>query len=54
MPMAGFTASKGKLNLPGVLIVGTAGTLLGACFWYAVARRLGDQRLKHWARKHRH
>ncbi len=52
MPMAGFTASEGKLSLSGVLIAGTGGTLLGACFWYAVARSLGDERLKRWARKH--
>lgn len=52
IPMAGFTASEGRLSLPGVLIAGTAGTLLGACFWYAVARALGDKRLKRWAGKH--
>ncbi|MGF7156234.1 DedA family protein [Novosphingobium gossypii] len=52
MPMAGYTASEGKLSLAGVLIAGTAGTLLGACFWYSVARRLGDERLKRWARRH--
>lgn len=52
MPMAGFTASEGKLSLPGVLIAGTAGTLLGAGFWYVVARTLGDERLKRWACRH--
>lgn len=52
MPMAGFTASKGELNIVGVLLAGTAGTLVGALFWYGVARKLGDERLKRWAERH--
>jgi len=52
MPLAGYTASEGTLSLPGVLIAGTAGTLGGACFWYIVARTLGHERIKRWARRH--
>lgn len=52
MPMAGFTAGKGELGIVGVLLAGTAGTLAGALFWYAVARRLGEERLRHWAERH--
>jgi membrane protein DedA with SNARE-associated domain len=52
MPMAGYTASEGTLSLPGVLVAGTAGTLGGACFWYIVARTLGDERIKRLARRH--
>lgn len=52
MPMAGFTAGKGELNIVGVLLAGTAGTLAGALFWYAVARRLGEERLRRWAERH--
>jgi membrane protein DedA with SNARE-associated domain len=52
MPMAGFTASEGTLNLAGVIAAGITGTLAGACFWYGIARLLGDDRLKRWARKH--
>lgn len=52
MPMAGFTAGKGELNIVGVLLAGTAGTLSGALFWYAIARKLGEERLKRWADRH--
>lgn len=52
MPMAGFTAGKGELDIAGVLLAGTAGTLAGALFWYAVARKLGEERLRRWADRH--
>lgn len=52
MPMAGFSASEGKLSIAGVLVAGTGGTLAGAMFWYAVARKLGEEGLKRWAEKH--
>lgn len=52
MPMAGFTASKGELSILGVLLAGTAGTLTGALFWYAVARKFGEERLRRWADRH--
>ena len=52
MPMAGFTAADGELSIVGVLAAGTAGTLAGALFWYGVAKRLGEERLKSWADRH--
>lgn len=52
MPLAGYSASEGEMSLAGVLAAGTAGTLAGALFWYAVARRLGDKRLRRWASRH--
>lgn len=54
MPMAGFTAAGGELSIAGVLAAGTAGTLAGALFWYGVAKRLGEERLKSWADRHGH
>lgn len=35
-----------------MIVGGTAGSLLGAWLWYEVARRLGRDRLKGWARRH--
>jgi membrane protein DedA with SNARE-associated domain len=52
MPLAGFTAADGRLNLYGVIAAGTLGTLVGAIFWYAVARRLGEEGLKRWTDRH--
>jgi membrane protein DedA with SNARE-associated domain len=52
MPLAGFTAARGQLSLLLVVLAGTAGSLLGAVFWYYVGRRLGLERLAHLAARH--
>ena len=52
MPLAGYSASEGKLNLAGALAAGTAGTLAGALFWYAVARGLGEEGRRRWVGRH--
>lgn len=52
MPLAGFTAADGSLNLYGVIVAGTVGTLLGGIFWYAVAKHVGEEGLKRWADRH--
>jgi len=52
MPMAGYTASDGNLSIVGVLAAGTVGTLGGALFWFTVARKLGEERLRRWAERH--
>ncbi len=52
MPMAGFTAARGNRSLVGVLVAGTGGTVAGALLWYGVARTLGEERLRRWARRH--
>lgn len=52
MPLAGYTSSQGQLSIIGVIVAGTFGSVLGAVFWYYVARWLGRERLKGWARKH--
>jgi membrane protein DedA with SNARE-associated domain len=46
MPLAGFGAADGRYSLPLVIAAGLAGTLLGALFWYMIARRIGDERLR--------
>ena len=52
LPLAGFTAARGDLSLPLVVVAGTAGALAGALFWYAIGRWVGCRRLKHWAERH--
>ena len=52
MPMAGFTAARGELNMVGVVVAGTAGSLAGALLWYYIGRWVGLERLKRWAAKH--
>ncbi len=52
MPLAGFSASKGNLNIVGVVAAGTAGSLAGAFFWYWIGRAVGADRVKNFARRH--
>ncbi|HEX2554979.1 MAG TPA: DedA family protein [Microvirga sp.] len=52
MPLAGFSAAKGNLNIVGVILAGTAGSLAGAFFWYWIGRAVGADRLKAFARNH--
>ncbi|MDF2441109.1 MAG: hypothetical protein JWN98_2093, partial [Abditibacteriota bacterium] len=52
MPMAGFTATQGKLTLVGVIIAGTLGSVLGALPLYYMGKVIGEDRLKEWADKH--
>jgi membrane protein DedA with SNARE-associated domain len=52
MPLAGFTAAKGELNVFGVVAAGTLGTLAGALVWYYVGLRLGLDWIKGIARRH--
>lgn len=52
MPLAGFTAARGELNIVLVVIAGTVGSLLGAMPWYYAGKWLGAERLKGWADRH--
>ena len=52
MPMAGFTATQGKLSFIGVVIAGTLGSVLGALPLYFVGKTIGEERLKSWADSH--
>ncbi|HEV7291072.1 MAG TPA: DedA family protein [Devosia sp.] len=44
MPFAGYVAANGQLNMFGVLLAGTLGSLLGTSIWYFAARLLGIHR----------
>ena len=46
MPFAGFVVARGELNLVGVLLAGTAGSVAGALPWYYAAMVYGCERLK--------
>ena len=52
MPFAGFVVARGDLNLVGVLLAGTAGSVAGALPWYYAARVYGCERLKRIAGRH--
>lgn len=45
MPLAGFTAAQGKMELAYVIIAGVVGTMLGALPWYYAGKLLGERTL---------
>lgn len=52
MPLAGFTAARGELDLALVIAAGTAGSLAGALLWYCLGLWIGCERLRRWAATH--
>jgi membrane protein DedA with SNARE-associated domain len=41
LPLAGFECSRFGLTLPGVILAGTLGSVVGGMFWYYVGRAVG-------------
>ena len=52
MPLAGFSAAQGKLDVTLVILSGTIGSVLGALAWYCLGRWLGPDRLRRSAARH--
>jgi membrane protein DedA with SNARE-associated domain len=52
MPLAGYTAAQGQLNVVVVIVAGSVGSILGALFWCYVGRRLGCERVQSFAGRH--
>src|SRR5690606_16645272 len=51
LPLAGFTASQGNLNLISAILWTTAGSLAGAIILYKLGVWLGRERIRHYAHK---
>lgn len=52
MPLAGFLAAKGELNIVGVLAAATAGSIGGTLPWFYAAKWFGCERLRKFAARH--
>ena len=52
IPLAGFVAARGELQIVLVILAGSAGSLLGALAWYGVGRQVGERRLRAWVDRH--
>jgi membrane protein DedA with SNARE-associated domain len=52
MPLAGFTAAQGQLDLLLVIAAGTAGAVVGALPWYGAGRLMGEERVRHLAARY--
>lgn len=49
MPSAGFAAARGDLNLIGVILAGTLGSVIGTLPLYYLGRVFGEERVIGWA-----
>ena len=52
LPLAGFAAARGDLNIIGVVIATTLGGLIGCTPWYLLGRLYGIRRLKQFSAKY--
>jgi len=52
IPLAGFVSTQGAISLGGVIVAGTAGSVIGAVVLYYVGHRIGAQRLRRWCDAH--
>jgi membrane protein DedA with SNARE-associated domain len=52
MPLAGFSAAQGKLNVLLVILSGTIGSVFSALAWYYLGKCLGPMRLRWLAARH--
>lgn len=53
MPLAGFVSrSSTGLNLAGVILAGSLGSLLGASAWYVLGRLITHEQLMNWVRRY--
>ncbi len=52
MPLGGFLAHKGQLQIGFVIFSGLLGTVLGAWFWYGIGRCINEERLEHLIGRH--
>lgn len=46
MPFAGFIVARGELGLVGVLLAGTAGSVIGTLPWFYAGKAFGHERLR--------
>lgn len=49
MPASGFAAARGELNILGVILAGTLGSVLGTTPLYILGRLVSEDRLAGWA-----
>lgn len=52
MPLGGYLAHKGQLQIVPVIVAGLLGTVLGAWFWYGIGRLINEERLEHLIGRH--
>lgn len=52
MGLGGMAVARGDMALVPLVLIATAGTTIGNCFWYAIGRRVGYERLRPFVARH--
>ena len=52
MPLGGYLAHTGQLQIGPVILSGLLGTVLGAWFWYGIGRCINEERLEYLIGRH--
>jgi LPXTG-motif cell wall-anchored protein len=52
MPLAGYRTGRGPMTLVGVIMAGTAGSVLGALPLYYAGYALGEDRIRKWIQRY--
>lgn len=52
LPLAGYTASKGELSMPMVVLAAVVGSMLGALLFYWFGKQLGRERARRFVEQH--
>ena len=52
MPLAGYSAASGRMELAAAILFGSIGSLAGAYLWYFAGRSLGGDRVRRIAARH--
>jgi membrane protein DedA with SNARE-associated domain len=52
MGLGGMAVARGDMALVPLVLIATAGTTAGNCFWYVIGRRVGYQRLRPFVDRH--
>lgn len=52
LPLGGYLAQQGRLTLPGVVVAGTLGAVLGTLPLYWLGRSIGEERLRTLVNRH--
>jgi membrane protein DedA with SNARE-associated domain len=54
MPLAGYHARAGRMNLVAVIAAGSIGSLVGTTGWYWLGRKWGPERVSRFVERHGH
>jgi len=52
MPLAGYHAQIGQMNIWTAVVAGSLGSLAGTSIWYVIGQKISEDRLRNWIDRH--